>query len=179
MVHVQLDGNLGTDAFALDPASSYMGDLGTTISGIACSASAPCDSFSQPFTFSGAATLVVQDLFFAGEQFQIYDNGALLPGVNTTSTPIPGGFSCGDDPLGCLSSKWSSGTFSLAAGSHAISVKVIGEAIGFDTGRGVLELHPSASVPESTTVVPEPTTLSMMALGLGALLFGWRSRQKA
>jgi len=110
---------------------------------------------------------------FPGEQFQIYDN------VNTTSTPIPGVFSCGDDPLGCLSSKWSSGTFSLAAGSHAISVKVIGEAIGFDTGRGVLELHPSASVPESTTVVPEPTTLSMMALGLGALLFGWRSRQKA
>jgi hypothetical protein len=173
------EGNPGTDAFASGPASSYIGDLGTTIWGIDCSGSTPCDSFSRPFTFSGPATLVVQDLFFAGDQFQIYDNGALLVGVNTTSTPMQGGFYCGDDPLGCPSSKWSLGTFSLGAGSHAISIKVIAEAIGFDTGRGVLELHPSASVPESTTVVPEPTTLSMMALGLGTLLFGWRSRQRA
>ena len=144
-----------------------------------CSGPAPCDSFSQPFTFSGAATLIVQDLFFAGDQFQIYDNGAFLAGVNTTPTPIPGGFSCGDDPLGCPSPKWSSGTFSLGSGSHAISIKVIAEAIGFTTGRGVLELLPSAPVPESTTVVPEPTTLSMLGLGLGALLFCRRSRQKA
>jgi hypothetical protein len=172
------NGGVGTDAFALGPAASYTGNRGTSITGIPCGGPGPCDSFSQPFTFSGATTLFVQDLFFAGDQFQIYDNGVLLAGVNTTSTPTPGGLSCGDDPLGCPSPKWSSGTFSLGAGSHAISIKVVAEAIGFTTGRGVLELFPAVPAPESTTVVPEPASLSMMGLGLGALLLGWRCRQK-
>ena len=172
------NGGVGTNAFGLGPAASYTGALGTPISGISCIGSGPCDSFLQPFTFSGSAILYVQDLFFAGDQFQIYDNGALLAGVNTTSTPISGGLSCGDDPIGCPSPKWSSGSFSFGAGSHAISIKVVAEAIGFTTGRGVLELLPTVPVAPSPSAVPEPATLSLMGLGLGALLIGRRFRQK-
>src|SRR4051812_15825466 len=84
-------------AFAFGSGSGYS-VLGTTVSGISCAGAVPCSTFTQPFTFSGAGTLVVQDLFFAGDQFQIYDNSAL---VFTTSAPVNGGPTCGNDPVAC------------------------------------------------------------------------------
>jgi len=163
-------GNAPTDAFALGPSSAYSVN-GTSVLGITCSGGIyPCDSFSQPFTFSGAATLVVQDLFFAGDQFQIYDNSSL---IFTTSTPVTGQPSCGNDRVACAaSSDLSHGSFLFGAGAHNISIVVIAEPVGINNGQAVLELL-------APPPVPEPTTLSMMGIGLGALLVGWRARRKS
>jgi hypothetical protein len=116
---------------------------------------------------------MVQDLFFPGDQFKIYDNSSL---IFTSSAPVNGGSSCGNDPVACaLRSDLSHGSFTFGAGAHNISIQVIAETAGQPTGQAVLELLAAAPPPP----VPEPTTLSMMGLGLGALLFGWRARRKA
>ena len=167
-------GPTGTamDAFAAGGTSGYTGTLNTPIAGISCTPSntAPCDSFSQPFSFSGAATLVVNDLFFDGDRFQIYDNGVL---IGTTSVPGTTQPSCGNDPAGCTQSYMSKGSFVISnTGLNSISINLIEETPGINNGQAVLELLAGPAV-------PEPTTLSMMGLGLGALLFGWRARRKA
>jgi PEP-CTERM motif len=150
--------------------SGYTGSLGTSVSGTTCVGSAPCDSFSpgNSFTFSGPATLDVQDLFESGDQFTVYDFGVAIGSTSAASN----GPSCGNDPVACASVVASSkGAFSLGAGAHSISIQIISEASGFTTGNAAFELVASA--------VPEPTTVSLMALGLGGLLFGWRARRKA
>ena len=155
------------------PFGPYTGTLGTVIAGTTCSPGpAPC---TDPWTFTGAANLVLQDLFYDGDQFQVFDFGS---SIGTTSVPANDGTLCGaspaNDPAGCSgNAKFSSGTFALGSGSHSITISVIAETPNTTSGAAVFEL---TSVTQPS--VPEPTTLSMMGLGLGGLFLGWRARRK-
>jgi hypothetical protein len=155
---------------------------GTSVSNLPCSPSAAfCDSFTQPWVFTGSGTIFVQDLYYDGDQFQVWDNGSLL---GTTSTPSNDGTLCGASPYnnpnatGCAgNTKFSTGSFTLSSsGVNDISIKVIAETNGITSGQAVFEITAPVQPPPPT--VPEPTTLSMMGLGLG-LFFGLRARRKA
>ena len=167
-----------TDAFG--GVSGYTGSLGTSVSGTSCIGASPCDSFLQPFTFTGPATLDIQDLFNDGDKFQVFVDGV---SVGMTSSPTNDGTLCGNDPLSCVgNSKFSSGAFVISgAGNHTISISVIQEStVGTETDEAALELIGSGGGGGGGGGggVPEPTTFSLMALGLGGLLLGWRARRK-
>ena len=171
------NGSAPTFGTSLGAGSGYTGSSGTPIAALACAGTAPC---TDPWTFSGAASLVVQDLYFDGDRFSIFDSGVL---IGATSVPLNDGTACGNDPVGCVGNvKFSSGTFNFGAGSHSITMQVLQESNGFSSGQAVFELLAGGTTTTTTTTtggVPEPTTLSMMGLGLGALIFGWRARRKA
>jgi hypothetical protein len=165
-------GSAPTNAFG--GSSGYSGSLGTTVLGTTCVGSSPCDSFSQPFTFTGPATFTIQDLFSDGDRFNIFIDGSLTG--TASSVPANDGTACGNDPAGCVgNAKFSSGSISISgAGAHSISISVTQEATGVTSGQAVFKLAASGG-----GAVPEPTTLSLMGLGLGGLFLGWRGRKKA
>src|SRR5690242_1170283 len=77
---------------------------------------------APPWTFvapTDGATLTLTDAFTSGDRFQVFDFGASL---GLTSLPT-GGSNCGSDPGVCLGTAGiSSGTFSLAAGNHFLTI---------------------------------------------------------
>ena len=142
---------------------TFTGSLGTTIKGT------PAGTVSWEFT--GPATIFVQDLFFDGDQFQIFVDSSSL-GV-TSATPDSAQPSCGNDPAGCTAARFSSGTFNVVgAGAHSLTISVIEETNGLPNGAAVFRLSGLAA-PE----VPEPTTLGLIGLGLVGLAFRWRSKR--
>ena len=130
-------------------------------------------------TFSGAENLAVQDLFFNGDVFNIYD-GVNLIGTTTPTTNT--GINCGDGPVACAAESTSSKILiALGAGSHSITFTVIQESTGHTTGRAIFELLPTqgCQVDCGGGGVPEPATMGMMGLGLGlgGVLLRWRKRK--
>ncbi len=168
------NGNPTTDALNKGTSSGYVGSLGTSIAGLSCPGAAPCSDLTSPWTFTGAADITVQDLYYAGDRFSVFDFGSL---VGTTSNPANDGTYCGNDPAACGSVKFSKGTFSLGSGAHSLTIQIIQETSAVNSGSAVFRLAAGSGGGEPG--VPEPTTLSMMGLGLGALIFGWRARRKA
>jgi PEP-CTERM motif len=150
-------------------ASTYPISGGLTVSTGTCAGSSPCTA--EPWTFTGQAVLNVQDLFHDGDRFEIFDNG-----TSKGMTSIPSSAAqdplCGNDPLVCaLDPNFSSGSFIISgSGAHSITIMVTQRLITTSSG-AAFEL----------TAVPEPTTLSLMGLGLGlgGLLLRWRARRKA
>jgi hypothetical protein len=106
---------------------------------------------TSPFTFTGAATLIVADLFIDGDQFQVFDN---VVSIGTTPVPANDGATCGNDPLLCTSASWSRGVFALGPGSHSITMTLTAAATGFTIGGGAFE------------IIPEPATFALMGLGI-------------
>ena len=77
-----------------------------------------------------------------------------------TSLPAPD-IDCGDDPVPCLATPgMSSGIFLLAAGAHSLTIAPLLSPDG--GGAGYLLV---------TSVIPEPGTWSLLAVGLLALAF--------
>jgi hypothetical protein len=116
------------------------------------SAPDPAWTFTLP---SGGGTLRLVDGFLSGDQFNVTDSGTSL---GNTSAPSLGGY-CGNDITACLNDPTvSQGSFTLAAGAHAINGTAI--ASPFDGGVGFFE------VVSSTTPVPEPVSLALLGSGL-------------
>ncbi|MGE3540938.1 MAG: PEP-CTERM sorting domain-containing protein [Candidatus Tectimicrobiota bacterium] len=104
--------------------------------------------------------LTVVDAGFAGDRFQVYDNGQLLgetsPGANTY--PLSLGL---DFDAALADARWSRGVYVLAAGSHSItgllSLSALDDnSLPLEATVGALQLAP----------VPEPATWAMLATGL-------------
>jgi|SRR5215831_11825774 len=124
---------------------------------------------APPWTFiapAGGATLVVVDGFIAGDRFQLFDSG-----VSIGLTSAPGTGDCGSDPVSCLANaNMSQGSFTLAAGSHSITLVAILSPSG--GGAGFLQVK-AEQVPE----LPEPGLSALLTVGLIAL-YGWRRRSR-
>jgi hypothetical protein len=118
------------------------------------------------FTLASAGTLFVTDMFNSGDQFELFNDGISL---GLTSNPVEGS-NCGSD-LTCaiLNTNLSSGSFALAAGTYSITGLVRLSPFGGGAGAFII----------STTPVPIPAALPLLASGLGALGFaGWRRNKK-
>jgi hypothetical protein len=119
-----------------------------------------------PFTFTSASStlLTITDIAVDGDQFNLFDNGNL---IGTTSVPANDGYrnelltadACLADP------KYSHGFFNLGAGSHSITIETIQLATGFSGGGAFFRVD----------TVPEPATLSLMAVAVG--IFAIRRRR--
>jgi hypothetical protein len=118
-----------------------------------------------PFTFTDNNTmrLKVTDAFVNGDRFAVYDFGAL---VGSTSKPDTGTKAATNNPDEAFQSPaYSFGTFLLSPGEHSLTIKTTAVATGWTHGVGFLRIDHVSSV-------PEPTSLTLAALGLLALP-GW------
>lgn len=134
------------------------------------------DSWNEggPFTFTSDSwtVLTVTDGLVPVDQFEIYDGGVL---IGTTSTPSGDEFLCANSYDEALAdSNWSSGTFLLAPGDHAITIFTCLDP--YFSGVGGLRVDVSESpvytdyqvIPVDVTTGTTPVTLvfsEMLQLG--------------
>ncbi len=119
---------------------------------------------APPWTFASpsAVVLTITDVFLAGDAFQVFDNALSVGSTNV----VPLGGSCGVNPDACLANpNFSHSMFLLPAGSHSVTVGVTPAQI---LGEGFLRVD---AVP-----VPEPSTLSLLALGFSCFVARRRRR---
>lgn len=120
-------------------------------------ASLPAPDAPWTFTLSGPARLIVSDGFSSGDQFSLFDFGALL---GSTSAPTGFGSGCGSDITACLANDdISHGVFLLGAGDHSITGTALLSPFG--TGAGFFQVV--------LTAVPEPMSLGLFGAGLAGI----------
>lgn len=147
-------GQSGAGCFPADPGGDFCIPGGQLLD-------APPWTFIAP---AGGATLIVVDGFIAGDQFQLFDSG-----VSIGLTSAPGSGDCGSDPVSCLANpNMSQGSFTLAAGSHSITLVATLSPSG--GGAGFLQVK-AEQVPE----VPEPGLSALLTVGL-LVLYRWGRR---
>jgi len=124
-------------------------------------------SAGPPWTFSAAASLFVLDLGDTGDVFRAFDNGVSLG--TTSPAPNPGTNPCGFN-IGCAAGNalYSKGFFPLGPGFHSITIDVIQNAQNGPPNTLLPQGNAVFSVTATTTVVPEPSSLLVLAV-TGAL----------
>ncbi len=108
------------------------------------------------FTSGVATKLTVTDAYLDGDRFQVFDNGTSL---GLTSVPTSDGFSVFNNADAARAdSRFSSGVFALAPGSHAITIQITAIASGYPGGTGYLRADAV-----DPTATPEPAGLTLLA----------------
>jgi len=108
---------------------------------------------APPWTFSSPndVVLTITDVLLAGDNFRVFDNGTL---IGSTNVPLQF-LSCGINPDVCLTNpNFAHGSFLMSSGAHSITIGVTPAQI---LGEGFFRVDPA---------VPEPSTLSLLALGV-------------
>jgi hypothetical protein len=150
------DGSYHEFFFALAGtfAMSCGGTCTTTTNPVAEQVSSP------PWTWEGPASVFVLDLGNVADRFEIFDNS--LSAGSTSITPNTGANACGFD-IACAAgnASYSKGTFVFGTGSHALTIKVVQNALDSSQGNAVFSL--TATTPSA---VPEPASLTLLGTGL-------------
>jgi hypothetical protein len=112
-----------------------------------------------PWTFSGAATLTIVDLFTPGDRFEAFDFGVSLG--TTSVVPNIGVSACGGD-IGCAlaDAAFSQLVVNLGPGAHSLTLNVIQNSGVSNGGAAVFQVSPVA--------VPEPGLLLLFGVSLAA-----------
>jgi PEP-CTERM motif len=117
---------------------------------------------APPWTFASgqAVILTMTDAFIGGDAFNVFDFGVF---IGSTPFVLPGVL-CGDDPNICVGALGvSHARFILAAGQHSITIV---PAITL----------PVPGAAYFRLAVPEPASLSLIAIGLVAICAVFRTR---
>lgn len=124
-------------------------------------------SYSVTIAAGFQGRLTVVDTAYAGDRFEVRDNGKLLG--QTGAAVVDGGFTKFADADAALAdASYSRGQFTLSAGSHLLTGALLdGGVFGATTGALKLEVSP----------VPEPATALSLLAGLG--LIGATLRRRA
>ena len=122
------------------------------------------------FTYVAASwtSLKVTDGFAQGDQFEVFDFGS---SIGMTSVPTSDGANMGSDwDAAFADSRWSSGEFLVAPGSHSITLLTLLNPYGY--GDAALRADPCAA-----PTVPAPAGILLGTLGTG--LVGWLRRRRS
>jgi len=124
------------------------------------------------FTFTieagSTGTLTVVDTGFAGDTFKLTNFGSIFSGTSGVPTALydGGAPSVGDFDTAMADATFSHGSFVLGAGSYRIS-GMLDQSVMLDAATPLNST--SGGLRLTVTPVPEPSSLSMLAAGLGVL----------
>jgi len=131
--------------------------------------------FAEDWTYTGAATLVVTDLYVPGDEYNIYDNGILIGSSNA----VPDWSTFESDPY--ASPPWTDDPetayndaeyfshfgYDLGAGPHDITIQATNLPSGFPDSTVTLEV-----------ITPEPGSILLFGTGLAGLAGVIRRKMK-
>jgi hypothetical protein len=128
---------------------------------------------ASPVFVTGPFRLEIVDCQFAGDQFQVRVDGAVV----LTSTSVPDGGVPVYDPDACWADpQFSKGSVTLGPGEHAVQVEVIDFAGGFTGGWGVIR---GAAVPAQAIPALGGWSLALLAALLASVSFALLRRRRA
>jgi hypothetical protein len=127
------------------------------------------NSLSFDFSLSGSAYLKVVDAGFAGDRFNVYDNGVLLDQTSVASNTYPASIGL-DFDVAYASPLYSRGLFWLGAGSHSITGLLSQSALN-----GTTPINATVGA-VSLTAVPLPAAAWLYLTGTA--LMGFISRRR-
>jgi len=163
-------------ATAIDVGTLYSFGFGNTDSSLVSGAgfgsgtnpdTTPAPAPSWDFTLTSPGQLFVTDLFNSGDVFEIFNFGTSLGETSVAAL----GSDCLSDVTCAINDKnFSSAIYFLAVGTYSITGIVTSSPFG--GGAGAFQV--------TTSAVPVPAALPLLATGLGALgVAGLRRRRKA
>ena len=151
----QFDSDVNDPAIAIDAGWSATTSVPPAFFWAAGTPQVPSYSDTFTFTNTGQVRVDVTDDFMKGDQFRVYDNGAVIG--DTSSVAVVAGAEVGPEAA-FNDATYSSGSFNLGAGSHSIEIEAITDP--WSGGRGyirVVQLHAIGDIKEPTPFTPDPT----------------------
>lgn len=122
-------------------------------------------ALSLTFTLATPTYLKVVDAGFAGDRFEVFDNGVSLGQTSVPTDTFGINFATGDFDAAYADGRYSTGFYLLGAGSHTITGALSSTTVPFNATVGAIALQP----------IPVPAAIWFLGSGLAAL-FGFARR---